>query len=336
MSTSVQHKRRFFDFFPTPKFLEMPSVGIDISDQAVRFVEIKHYGYHRKKFKLGAFGEKKIPDGVITGGFINKPEEIKNILTQIRKEHGFKFVSASLPEEKGYLFKTEVPNIDRKDIASNIEMRLEENVPVGASKAVFDYSLIHTNNIAQHLDAVVTVVPNKVIDVYADLFEAALLVPISYELVTRAVAQAVVPHDETETCLIIYVGDVRTGFGIVSDGALQFTSTVNVGGLVDAANLEKRDSLFKDEITKLNLFWQNHIEKDKNDKPISKVILCGKDASTPGFKEKMATVAGVPVGLANVWVNIFDFEVNIPALSAEDSLNYAPAIGLAFSRYHHA
>ena len=334
MSTSVHHKRKFFDFFPIPKFLEMPSVGIDISDQAVRFVNIAHSESGHQRFHLKAFGEKKIPDGVIVGGLINKPEEIKKILSEIHKEHGFKFACVSLPEEKGYLFKTELPDIEQKYFAENIELRLEENVPIDANKAVFAYNLIRSDGHSRYTEAVVTVVPNKIIEMYSDLFQSTGLVPVSHQLVTQAVARAVVPQEEKETCLIIYVGDLRTGFGIVSDGALQFTSTVNVGRTTNPEDVEKKRSLLKDEITKLTLYWQNHNETE--DKSIKKIILSGSDATTPGLKEYLADVAGCPVDLANVWVNIFDFKNQIPEMSFEDSLNYAPAIGLALSRFHHA
>jgi Tfp pilus assembly PilM family ATPase len=333
MSTVVHHKRKFFDFFPTPKFLEMSSVGIDISDQAIRFIEIHHGEFGHQRFHLKSFGEKKIPDGVVTAGTINKPEEIKKLLNEIRKEHGFKFASVSLPEEKGYLFKTELPNIEEKYFAENIELRLEENVPIDATKSVFDYKLIQPRA-GGHTEAVVTVVPNKIIDIYADLFAGSFLVPVSYELVTQAVARAVVPEGELGARLIIYVGDVRTGFGIVNDGVLQFTSTINVGRATNPADVEKRQALLKDEIVKLKLYWQGRNENDAD--LIKKVFLSGKAAVAPGLRESLAEAAGCPVDLANVWVNVFDFGEHIPEMSLEDSLDYAPVIGLAISRFYHA
>jgi Tfp pilus assembly PilM family ATPase len=334
MSTSVHYKKNFFDFFPTPKFLEMPSVGIDISDQAVRFVEIVHAKSGRQKFHLKSFGEKIIPDASINPGFFNKPEEIKENLIEISKKHDFKFANVSLPEEKAYLFKTELPNIEEKYFAENIELRLEENVPLDAAKSVFDYRLVRPHGNARHTEAVVTVVPNKVIEVYGNLFNSASLIPFSYEPVTQAVARAVVPQDEMGACLIIHVGDIRTGFGIVSNGALQFTSTVNVGRAVDPGDAEKRWSLVKNEIVKLKLYWQSHNED--NNELIKTVILSGKAAVVPGFKEYLADAAGCLVNLANVWTNVFSFSELIPEMSFEDSLNYAPAIGLAISRFYHA
>lgn len=334
MSTSVHNKRKFFDFFPTPKFLEMPSVGIDISDQAIRYVEIVHSEIGHQRFRLKAFGEKKVADDVISSGFIDKPEEIKKLLVEIRKEHGFKFVNVSLPEEKGYLFKTELPNIEEKYFAENIEMRLEENVPIDASKSVFDYNLMQTHDDCGNRDAVVTVVPSKIVEMYSSIFQDAALAPISYELVTQAVARAVIPQDETGTCLIIHISEIKTGFGIVNNGALQFTSTVNVGQAVTPEDIEKKKKIIKDEILKIKAYWQTRNEG--KDFSISRIILSGKESATPGFKEYLSEATSYKVDLANVWVNAFDFDDQIPEIPFEDSLDYAPAVGLAISRFYHA
>ncbi len=336
MSTSADHKKKFFDFFPTPKFLEMPSVGIDISDQAIRFVEITRSEHSHHRFHIASYGEKKIPEGVVTSGLINNPDEIKKILAEIEHEHHYRFVSASLPEEKGYLFKTEVPNINKKDIAGNIELKLEENVPISATEAVFDFSVIDKNDHSKNLDAIVTVMPSVLVDSYTSIFESVSMFPVAYQLVTQAVAMAVIPREEKETYIIIYVGETRTGFGIVSDGALHFTATINVGGRSMVTGDEKRFDFIKDEVIKLNTFWQDHIEKGKIDKPIKGIVLSGKDAALPGFKEYLSGISGCPVNIANVWVNVFNVNDNQPKLSLEDSLDYAPAIGLSLSRYYHA
>jgi Tfp pilus assembly PilM family ATPase len=334
MSTIVHQKRNFFEFFPIPKFLEMPSVGIDISDQAIRFVEIGHSVSDHQKFKLRSFGEKKLAEGVISSGFINKPEEIKRVLSEIRKEHSFKFASVSLPEEKGYLFKTELPNIPEKYIAENIELHLEENVPIDAVKSVFDYSLMRPSASHNFTEAVVTVVPDKVIDVYSDLFLSAQIVPLSYELVTQAVARSVVPQQEMATCIIIHVGDLSTGFGVVSEGALQFTSTVNVGHETDIDTIEKKHQFIKNEVIKLIAYWQGR--NNESNQVVKKILISGSGKITPGLKEYLAEATSCYAELANVWVNVFNFENQIPEMSFDDSLDYAPAIGLALSRFYHA
>lgn len=332
MSPFVHHKRKFFDFFPTPKYLEMPSVGIDISEQVVRFVEICDNESRKQRFSLKVIGEKKIPDDVVSAGNINKPEEVQKILKEIQRQHHFGFINVSLPEEKSYLFKTELPSIEEKYFSENIELRLEENVPIEATKCVFDYNLVKSRDVVGRTEAVVTVLPNRVIEEYSNLFKDTSLLPVYYEMTTQSVARAVISQDDLETCLVIHIGYTQAFFGIVSNGVLQFSSTISIGRAVEQLDIEKRRVLLKNEVSKLRSYWRDRNENES----FKKVIISGKDAFAPGLKEYLADAAGCPVNLANVWVNVFSFSDQIPEMSLEDSLDYAPAIGLAISRFYHA
>ncbi|KKP78420.1 MAG: hypothetical protein UR77_C0003G0027, partial [Candidatus Nomurabacteria bacterium GW2011_GWC2_35_35] len=45
-------------FFPTPKFLLLPSFGLDISDESIKFIELVKT---KDGIKVNRYGEKKIP-----------------------------------------------------------------------------------------------------------------------------------------------------------------------------------------------------------------------------------------------------------------------------------
>src|SRR5437773_402670 len=88
-------------FFPTPSFLSPTSFGLDISDDSLRFVELKRtrYGAH-----IGRHGEKKIPEGVVEKGKIKDPKRLAEILSELRQVEKIKSVHVSLSEEQIYLF----------------------------------------------------------------------------------------------------------------------------------------------------------------------------------------------------------------------------------------
>jgi Tfp pilus assembly PilM family ATPase len=50
-------KNSYDKFFPTPDFLKMPSFGLDISDEALKFIELVAT---KDGIKVGKYGEKKI------------------------------------------------------------------------------------------------------------------------------------------------------------------------------------------------------------------------------------------------------------------------------------
>ena len=88
-------------FFPTPKFLELPSFGLDISDESIKFIELVRT---KDGIRVNRFGERKIPPGIIESGKIKDPKQMEEILVSLRKEEGLKSVRVSLPEEQVYLF----------------------------------------------------------------------------------------------------------------------------------------------------------------------------------------------------------------------------------------
>src|SRR3989344_2544061 len=66
--------RRFFrDFFPPPRLLTMPSVGLDISDTAITFIELL---LRPEGFEVGRFGRRLIPEGGIISGYVNDGDAV--------------------------------------------------------------------------------------------------------------------------------------------------------------------------------------------------------------------------------------------------------------------
>ena len=57
----------FLRLFPLPKILSEPFFGLDISDESLKFVELIAT---KGGIKLGRYGEKSIPPGVIESGKI--------------------------------------------------------------------------------------------------------------------------------------------------------------------------------------------------------------------------------------------------------------------------
>lgn len=340
----------------------MSSVGVDLSDASVRFLELipKDNG-----FALGRYGEKSIPEGIVAGGEITNKEKLKEILSEMRKEHNLHFIRVGLPEEKAYLFKTEVPSGGTEEIYTNLESQLEENVPISPAEAVFDFDHIKTESpSANHLSVSVSVIPQKIVEGYSTLFQEVGLMPLSFEIEAQAIARSVVPSGDYGTYMIVDFGKTHTGLSVKSEGVIRYTSTIEIGGMAltnalqksfsisleEAEKMKKQkgldkaaenrnvfDSLitpigaWRDEINRHFIYWHTTKDPKKNapEKPIQKIILCGGDANLTGLTEYLTSTMKVRVELANVWGNVFSFDQYIPPIKAADSLRYATAIGLA-------
>lgn len=344
----------------------MPAVGLDISETAVSAIELVR---HKHGFVLGRFGQRALPPRSIEGGYVKDKEGVVRELRRLKDELKLDFVNASLPEEKAYLFRTTIPRVADKEIREAIEFKLEENVPIRAVDATFDYTLITETGYegGDHLDVGVTAVPRKVVDTYRELVEAAGLFPLSFEITAEAVSRAVIAKGDRGTHLVVTIGARSTELFIVSEEVVHFTSTVAVGGthitaaiakhfsvsISEAESIKREHTAFrdtkamdlfmsfmhvvgalKDEVSKLSLYWQMH--KDANGeagKKIDRVILCGKDAALAGFADYFSLALEGGAEVASVWQNAFSFEDSIPKIAYDESLDYAAAIGLAIQRF---
>ena len=355
--------RNFYHkFFPTPHFLTPLSFGLDISDESIKFVELTNANFG---IRIGKYGERKIPPGVIESGKIKDLAKMKDILTSLKKEEGIKFVRVSLPEEQVYLFKLHLAKMDLKNVREGIELVLEEHIPIQAENATFDYEILSEN--AESLDLEVIAAPREVIENYLAVFEESSIGVLSFELEAQAIFRSVVQTGDLSTYMIVDFGEKRTGIFIVSNAVVSFASTLDFGGITLTEMIEKNFkinfieaekmkmeyglkrntdnkeifpvvlngvSILRDELVKHFLYWHTHKNEDGVNPPaIKKIILCGGDSNLAGLVEYLSVSMKSKVEIGNVWTNIVNTEKYTPELDFEKSLSYATAIGLALRNF---
>ena len=214
-------------FFPTPSFLAVPSFGFDISDESLKFIELR---ITSSGIKVGRYGERKIPPGIIEGGSIKDPKKLETILTSIRKEEGVKSVRVSLPEEQIYVFKMKLDKEGLEHIREGIELSLEEHIPIPGPDAIFDYEILEQDSKIVRIQVVA--IPKNVIASYLEVFQGASMSVQSFELEAQAIARAVIKKGDPNAYMIVDFGEKRTGISIVSKGIAMLSSTIDVGGVI--------------------------------------------------------------------------------------------------------
>jgi len=341
-----------------------PSFGLDISDKSLKFVELVP---SRNGIRLGRYGERKIPPGIIESGKIKDPKQLEKLLLTLRKEEGIRFVRVSLPEEQVYLFQLQLEKKGLKNIREGIELALEEHVPIPAQDSIFDYEILREDE--HKLELQVAAIPQNVIENYMLVFRDSMISVQSFELEAQAIARVVVPKGDLDTYMIVDFGQTRTGIFIVSHGVTVFTSTLNLGGQmlndmicknfnITAEEAEKMKwdyglerntdnkeifsvllngvSVLRDEILKHFLYWQTHKDEEGRDRtPIKKIILTGGDANLIGLAEYFSISTRSKVELGNVWTNISNTNKYTPEIAFNRSLTFAAALGLALGDFEH-
>lgn len=352
-------------WLPPPRSLRVSGIGIDISESSVKYIGFKASYKRAERLSLTHHGEIDLAPGVISRGNINDVEALAKVLSEIRSKTGVSHARVSLPEERVYIFETEVDSdLSEKEIRQQLEFKLEENVPLSSRDAYFDFELSAGINEENNRVFSVTVCTKEVIDKYYEAFKLAKITPLSFEVESAAITRAVLPADFVGSKLLIDFGKTRTGLGIVNNGVLLHTSTVDLGGnnlsvalkrqlgelpeeeLTKIKNdfglVAKKDgknlaesllpsmSAIRDEIQLRIEYWN---DKNGEDRMIDQIIICGGSANLRGLTTYLSETLGVNSFLGDVWQNAFDTRVKIPPIDRQHSYGYATAIGLGLASF---
>jgi type IV pilus assembly protein PilM len=356
----------FEKILPPPSYIMMESVGVDISDTSLKYVKFSSSGHVATKNKLQAWGELDIPEGVLKRGQVSDQKGLSKVLEEFKNFTKAEYIRVSLPEEKAYLFETEIKrSTPAKEIRGLLEFRLEENVPIPAREAFFDYDILESDTTDKSLRIVVAAYARDTILNYYDACLTAKLTPISFEVEAQAMVRSVLPTESLGAHMLVDFGKTRTGVGIVLDGVLMYTSTIDFGGnqlsevlrkelgnvpeseLTDIKNnqglikgvsntvcydaLISTISVIKDEIESRIQYWQAADYK-QSARRIQSLTLCGGSINLKGLPEYFTEVLGIPTVRANVWQNAFSLNEVIPPIDLRHSYGYATAIGLALKK----
>lgn len=351
---------------PPPAYLTMPCIGVDISDTSLKYIEFEPTTKSNSHRILKQWGDISIPSGIVSRGLVEDPKKLVEVLKEFKALTKAEFVRVSLPEERAYLFETEIrQNTPLKEVQGLLEFRLEENVPIPSKDVYFDYLILPGETKANTRTAQVSVVAyaKETIQTYHDACVMAGLRPISFEVEAQAMARAIVPSNLKGATMLVDFGRTRTGIGIVYQGVLMYTSTIDIGGdeLSKALRKELGDDVAESELTKLKntiglvrgvdssvvrdalistvsvikdelatrmQYW--HLRTGNSGiRRINSVILCGGSANLKGLPSYITETLGVPSVRGDVWENSLSLSNTVPPIDRKHSFGYATAIGLA-------
>lgn len=349
----------FFDFLT----LKPEVFGIDISDLSLKIVKLKKKG---GSFKLASFGEAEIKPGIIEGGEIKDElslaEIIKKAMTQVKGERlKTKYAIASLPEEKAFLQVIQMPKMKENELKKAIRFEAENYVPLPVDKVYLDSEITEpVVNSLDHIDALITALPQKTINPYIVALKRSGLKPVILEMESQAISRALIRDGiALKPVLLVDLGASSTRLSIFSGHSLRFTSSVAFSGrrlteaiadsrkisFQQAEKLKIKEGLNKQkilepiieefirEIKKYIEYYQNHSTHEhipSTSKEIEKIILSGGGANLKGLSDFFSLKLKLPVELGNPWINILPSPIKeLPELPYSESLRYTTALGLA-------
>jgi Tfp pilus assembly PilM family ATPase len=279
---------------------------------------------------ISKFATEDLPQGLVDGGDVKDEKEFINILSAFVNKNGITYAKVSLPEEKAYLFQTEVPSANFASIAQNIEFKLDQNVPLSAADALFQFDLMPKAVTGDLLRASVSVVPRTYVENYIRVLRAARISPVAFEVAPKSIVAASIQQYAPGTQLIVHVMKKKTGLYIVSEGVVCFTSTISWGSNeLSAKGTASTSPILTAEINKVYSYWVTRPDVHSG---ISEILVVGSRAEE--CEQMLRNQGGEAVTrsvLPNVWHNAFEINSYIPPITREESYGYAIAAGLALS-----
>lgn len=352
---------------PPPSYIQLPNVGVDVSDTSLKYIQFKADTKSGIAFELDKWGDIEIATGALERGVVNDGSKLSEVLREVKDRTGVESVRVSLPEERAYLFETEIKKgTPSNEVRGLLEFRLEENVPLSPRDSFFDYDIIEESTDSDMHRVSVTAYARDTVMSYYDACRSAGVVPISFEVEAQAIARATLPAQDIHTHMIVDFGKTRTGVGIVHRGVLMYTSTIDIGGAnLSSALREKLGDTDESELTAIKnnqglsrssgdtaihdilvastekiadelgtriRYWNTKDVMHEN-RQIQSIILCGGSVNMKGLPTYFSDKLGIETKRANVWQNAFSVEDTVPPIERRYSFGYATAIGLALASF---
>ena len=297
--------------------------GFDISSEGLRFVEfgngkttqVEKFGFYEGRF--------------ISKDEINDENPLKSILGEINKKDVWSKVTATLPDEGVYIFRTTLKVKNIVEAKKIIQEKISELIPLPVSEVAFtcvfvdDYEHRLKNISKEKRDVVVTVIPKEVMRSYEKIYRGVGLNP-TFILRAEAIGKAVIRNGDLSPHFIIEILSKKTTVSIISGGIVQSILVINVDS--EFWKDKKKFHRVISGIEKQYIGWH----AGKNDRGVIKnIILVGSVNDPAVLREKLAFALRVKVTLGNVWTNVCSFDEYIPPITFEESLAYAAAVGCA-------
>lgn len=352
--------------FPPARPLQTESVGIDLSEQSVKYAVVRLEG---DVPRVVAWGKRSCADALIHGAMIGNPDALVAHLRKIALRTGCREARVSLGEEEGYLFRVAVaPTRSWETLRSQIEFQISENIPLSPSEVFFD--ALPAGLWEGMLLVDVAAYPRKIVQALEEVFAKAGMRVVSFEIEGSAIARSVLPLGARGAYFLADMGQTEAAVYVVENGHLLFSAKLPVGGehfseairtavgessALDVEELKRTTNLFQDPDTvqsdmmaaacraaqsvadELAHALQRHLTYWKEHKPtagyphapIERIIAVGGTIRMPGLAPYLSRALGVPIELGDVWRNFPSPREVIPPIPKEEAIQYATAIGLA-------
>lgn len=334
-------------------------VGIDISDQTIKIVQISD----GSKRRLLGRDIHVLPAGLIEHGVVANQsameKELRAAFAACRITPSRSTAIVSIPETQSFLRVIEVPEMTDDEVGEAIKWEIAQHIPFSIDSVYIDWQGLSKNGhiaSAGHREVQVGAAQKKVVDpLYSVMMNVGIDVA-AFELESQAIVRSLISPTlhEKQGVLIVDFGSTATNVIVHDIGASRFTASLQRGVTEVLTELAPADKMLvmeqlhtmpKELADRIAPHIAAQIDKlivdirgvadfynsiDANHR-VREVILSGGGSNLPGLDTAfLHHFDDIHIQRGNPWVNVLSDKEQLHApLDPQESARYTTAIGLA-------
>ncbi|MBI4457803.1 pilus assembly protein PilM [Candidatus Uhrbacteria bacterium] len=253
--------------------------GLDIGDRSFKLVQLKKMRGGPKPYRLIAWNEVAVPEGILERGEIVNVEKaaeyVRKLMAGAKGKLSGKAVVACLPEPRTFIKIIQVDDVaDVNALKKAVLNDIEQNIPLPKDEIYFDWQVADEPGAAAEAAAapaetetdapeppapaeekkarrvMIGAAPKVLVDAYVAMLEQAGLAPIALEIEAMSLTRTLIADDDIdlEPVGILDIGATRSSLAIYDQGVLQMTISIPVSGneitkaIAAALNLDFEDA----------------------------------------------------------------------------------------------
>lgn len=218
-------------------------VGVNIGNSSIKAVELK---VKANEIELTAMAMVPTPEESISNGVIMSVTALANALRDLFKEGGFssRHVVSSVAGTGALVVRViEVPEMDDKELASNMKVDADRYIPFPPSEVIMDFKALRElprDPASGNMEVLLAAAQREVIDLHVGVLQAAKLNPAAVDVEPLAAARAVIygargtgesgAIDYRDVSAIMNIGATGTEISVLRGDILVFTRAIPIGG----------------------------------------------------------------------------------------------------------
>jgi len=217
-------------------------LGIDISSDAIKVVELKNF---QGKPQLSTYGYTQARADVLKGSFIENINLTATLLKEVLNKAKCESTKAmaAIPVSKTFTYVLKIQKILKKDLSNVAKVKsilageVKKVLPMPIEEMQFDFTVINGESYKGLKDTdeindvkfLITAASNAIVKKYTEIFQQAGLELLNLDIESFALVRSMVGNDKSLVMMVDF-GDNTTSLSIVDDGVPIFNRSVDIGG----------------------------------------------------------------------------------------------------------